>query len=173
MKYSYFSLTDGEIYNDMDVFDKSDFRNSEVLSISYVGRTVPIIQVYSGKTENDYKLYYAKIIAVDTSFFDGAILKIVSDIYKNPVTEKFHPVPLGNSDETNQGEDLCVFGFPSQYEGGMDVMLKDMSTLTFGKHSGFDYFINPHFGLIKTDASINSGNSGISTSINICTCHGI
>jgi hypothetical protein len=39
-------------------------------------------------------------------------------------------------------------------------MLKDQSTLTFGKHSGFDYVFNSEYGYIKTDASINSGNSG-------------
>jgi hypothetical protein len=39
-------------------------------------------------------------------------------------------------------------------------MLKDMSTLTFGKLSGYDYVFNKDYGYIKTDASINGGNSG-------------
>src|ERR1051326_5548277 len=73
---------------------------------------------------------------------------------------EFSPLPLGNSDNAMQGEDLCVFGYPAQYDGGFDLMLKDMSTLTFGKLSGYDYVFNKDYGYIKTDASINSGNSG-------------
>jgi len=55
---------------------------------------------------------------------------------------------------------LCLYGFPAQYDGSIDLMLKDQSTLTFGKHSGYDYVFNSDYGFIKTDAAINSGNSG-------------
>lgn len=124
------------------------------------GHTVPIVQIYSGKEEDAYKLYYAKVVALDAGAYDGAILKIISDINRNPVTEKFHTVPIGNSDSTKQGEDLCVYGFPAQFDAGLELTLKDLSTLTFGKHSGFDFVFNKDYGYIKTDAAINSGNSG-------------
>lgn len=129
----------------------------EVLRTGYAA---PVIQVYTGRGETDYKLYYAAVIAMDIGAFDGAILKIVSDINGNAVTEKFHPIPIGNSDLTKQGEDLCIYGFPAQFDAGIEFVLKDLSTLTFGKHSGWDYVFNKDYGYIKTDASINSGNSG-------------
>lgn len=161
MRYSYYNKDDKTIYNTTSQYDASALSNQSVMSIHYViGGAVPIVQVYNSKNGDDYTLYYAKIIATDTSNFDGAILKIVSDIDGNPVSKKFHPLPIGNSDSTNQGEDLCIYGFPAQFDAGFELMLKDQSTLTFGKHSGFDYVFNPYYGYIKTDASINSGNSG-------------
>ena len=116
--------------------------------------------MYYGQGENEYKLYVAKVLTIGVGSFDGAMLKIISDINGKPVTTKFSPLPIGNSDNAMQGEDLCVFGYPAQYDGGFDLMLKDMSTLTFGKLSGYDYVFNKDYGYIKTDASINSGNSG-------------
>ena len=35
-----------------------------------------------------------------------------------------------------------------------------MSTLIFGKNSGYDFTYNTQYGFIKTDAAINNGNSG-------------
>lgn len=160
IKYSYYNPSDKKIYDAVDNNNSSFFSDPDYLVIKYERKATPIIQVYTGKNENSYNLYFAKIIAIDTANFDGAILKIVSDINGNPVTYKFNPIPIGNSDSTKQGEDLCVYGFPAQYDANFDVMLKDQSTLTFGKHSGFDYYFNPQYGYIKTDASINSGNSG-------------
>jgi hypothetical protein len=130
------------------------------VKINFVSYAAPIVQVYYGKGENDYKLYYAKVVSVSMGSFDGAMLKIVSDLDGNPVKDSFLALPIGNSDSTFQGEDLCVFGFPEQYKGDFNVMLKNTSTLTFGKHSGFDFVYNKDFGYIKTEASINRGNSG-------------
>lgn len=141
-------------------YDEEFLKDSTIIKINYIGYAIPIVQVYFGKGEDDYKLYYAKILSVSTGSFDGAMLQIVSDLNGNPVENIFQPVPIGNSDSTDQGEDLCVYGYPQQYEGGFNLMLKDMSTLTFGKHSGFDFVYSKDFGYIKTDASINSGNSG-------------
>ncbi|MCC7301417.1 MAG: trypsin-like peptidase domain-containing protein [Bacteroidia bacterium] len=124
------------------------------------GYTTPIVQVYHGKGEADYTLYVAKVLTMGTGSFDGAVLKIVSDIKGQPVYTKFFPLPIGNSDAAQQGEDLCVFGFPAQYDGEFDTHKKDMSTLTFGKFSGLDYVFNKDYGYIKTDAQINGGNSG-------------
>jgi len=161
MQYQYFSPSDKKIYEEIDNYDASYINDPEYIKINYVRRATPIIQVYSDKTGSTFKLYLAKLVAVDTENFDGAILKIVSELSGQPITEKFHPIPIGNSEETSQGEDLCVFGFPAQYENaGFDLSLQDQSTLTFGKHSGFDFVFNPQYGYIKTDASVNSGNSG-------------
>lgn len=124
------------------------------------GYTTPIVQVYWGKGESDYTLYVAQVLTIGTGSFDGAMLKIVSDLNGKPVTQKFSTVPIGNSDMAQQGEDFCVYGYPAQYDGKMDVHLKDMSTLTFGKFSGLDYVFNKDYGYMKTDAQINGGNSG-------------
>jgi S1-C subfamily serine protease len=128
--------------------------------VKYVGHCSIIVQVYTNKDGSSFQLYHGQLIAFDSSNFDGAIVKIVSDMNGQPVTEKFHKVVLGNSDSTVQGEDLCVYGFPAQYAGDIKAMEQDMSTLVFGKHSGYDYNENPVYGFIKTDAVINKGNSG-------------
>ena len=158
--YDYFNESDGSVNSYRAVYNEEYLQDSNIVKINYTGYAVPIVQVYTGKGENDYKLYYAKVISVSTGSFDGAVLQIVSDLNGNAAGNIFNPVPIGNSDSTFQGEDLCVYGYPQQYEGGFNIMLQDMSTLTFGKHSGFDFVYSKDFGYIKTDAAINSGNSG-------------
>lgn len=144
----------------ISVYSKDRINDPTTKKIMRTGHAAAIIQVYTGKAPDEYKLYYAKVLAMDVGAFDGAVLKIVSDVNKIPASEKFHPVPLGNSDSTRQGEDLCLYGFPAQFDAGFSLTLQDMSTLTFGKHSGFDFVFNKDYGYIKTDASINNGNSG-------------
>lgn len=144
----------------VSVYSQDRINDPATKKVIRTGHTAAIIQVYTGKGADEYNLYYAKVLAMDVGAFDGAVLKIVSDINKNPVSEKFHPVPIGNSDSTKQGEDLCLYGFPAQFDAGLSLTLQDMSTLTFGKHSGFDFVFNKDYGYIKTDASINNGNSG-------------
>lgn len=125
------------------------------------GYTVPIIQVFHGNNEDDYKLYSAKVVAIGMGAFDGALLKIVSDEKGNKTNFNFTPVPIGNSDAVQQGEQLCVFGFPAQIRGvSAAIMLKDMSTLSLGIMSGYEMVMNSDYGYIKTDADINPGNSG-------------
>ena len=124
------------------------------------GYATPIVQVYWGKGEMDYTLYVAQVLTIGTGSFDGAMMKIVSDMKGNKVTQKFFSLPIGNSDNAQQGEDFCIFGYPASYDGEWDVMIKDMSTLTFGKFSGLDYVFNKDYGYMKTDAQINGGNSG-------------
>ena len=159
MGYTYYDPSDEEFHTDKDNYAAHALKDPAYITLDYVRHATPIIQVYTDKT-GGYKLYVAKVVALDTLNFDGAILKIVSDINGTPPGATFHAVPLGNSDSTRQGEDLCVYGFPAQYEGGLDMMLRDQSTLTFGKNSGNDYVFNSTYGFIKTDASINGGNSG-------------
>jgi len=143
-----------------DTYTPSILKTPGLIKVNYTGRTAAIVQVYTNSNGSTYRLYYAKVVSMDTSNFDGAILKIVSDLKGNPVNETFHPVTFGNSDSTQQGQDLCLYGFPAQLNGSFDLMVKDPSTLMFGKNSGFDYNINTACGFIKTDAIINSGNSG-------------
>ncbi len=134
--------------------------NEDVYSINYVTKMSIIIQVYDRPELNSYKLYVAKIVSIDTSNFDGAILQITKKLDGTPISETFNPVTLGDSDSTYQGEDLCILGFPMQYKGNFETMINDQSTLSIGKHAGFDFFISKDIGYIKTDVAINGGNSG-------------
>lgn len=130
-----------------------------VTKLYYAGYTYPVVQVYHGMGEQDYKLYLAEVVGISATF-DGAIIKIVSDMNGAKVTTPFVPVPLGDADKSVLGEDMCVFGYPAQYGGNIDVILRDQRTLTFGKNSGMDYVFNENYGFIKTDAEIHGGNSG-------------
>ena len=97
---------------------------------------------------------------MSTGVFDGALLKIISDIDDKPVTTKFTAIPIGDSDKVIQGESLCVYGFPAQILKDTTALLNDMSTLSIGIMSGLDYNFNADYGFIKTDAEIHPGNSG-------------
>jgi len=144
----------------ISTYSKDIINSKSFLKAYRTGYTRPVIQVYHGKNENEYKLYIAEVVAIGVGAYDGAILKIVSDIEGNPVKTKFTSLPIGNSDKLNQGEQLCVFGYPQQYKGNKDIMLLDMSTLSTGIMSGLDYVFNKDYGYIKTDAEIHGGNSG-------------
>lgn len=159
IKYDYYDAskkirTSTSTYSD-ELIKKKDF-----IKAHYVGHTIPVIQVYYGNGENDYKLYEAKVISIGDGAFDGALLKIVKDIDGNLVHEKFTALPLGDSNDVKQGEQLCVFGYPQQIGGSINIMLKDMSTLSLGIMSGFDFVFNSDYGYMKTDAEIHPGNSG-------------
>ncbi|MBI3501090.1 MAG: trypsin-like peptidase domain-containing protein [Bacteroidetes bacterium] len=160
MDYDYNDAATNSSWRTTAAYSEEKIKDASITKIHYTGYATPIVQVYFGKGEHDYKLYAAKVLTIGIGSFDGAMLKIISDLNGNPVSTKFFTLPVGNSDNAVQGEDLCVFGFPAQYDGGFDLMLNDMSTLTFGKLSGYDYVFNKDYGYIKTDASINSGNSG-------------
>src|SRR6185437_13268348 len=159
-RYTTYNAEEKKEESNIDVYSPSLLLDPSLIKITYTGKAAIIVQLYTNSNGSSYNLYYAKVVVIDTANFDGAILKIVSDIKGNPVNEKFHPVPFGNSDSTEQGQDLCLYGFPAQLNGNFTLMLNDLSTLMFGKHSGFDYNINKQYGFIKTDATINSGNSG-------------
>tara|TARA_R110002050_G_scaffold57866_4_gene130160 strand:- start:2212 stop:3612 length:1401 start_codon:yes stop_codon:yes gene_type:complete len=142
------------VYSDEIVNDKN------FVKVYQVGHTIPVIQVFNNDNENDYKLYKAEVVSIGTGSFDGALLKVISDMDDNPVNTKFVPVPVGNSDKVSQGESLCVYGYPAQVTRGADLMLKDMSTLSVGIMSGLDFVFNSDYGYMKTDAEIHPGNSG-------------
>ena len=150
----------GKTKSNLTTYSKDIVNDKTITKVYRTGYTTPIIQVYNGKDENDYKLYKAEVVAIGMGAYDGAILKVKSDIDGNPVKEKFNALPIGNSDKTFQGEQLCVYGFPQQFQGDKDLMLRDMSTLSIGIMSGMDYVFNEDYGYIKTDAEIHGGNSG-------------
>ena len=143
----------------IETYYKGIENRSDVDCIIYGGYTLPIVQVYNGRGPDDYDLYLAEVLTLSDAY-DGAVIKIVSDIEGNPITAPFTALPIGNSDNCKQGEDLVVMGYPAQYDGNYDMALKDMITFTKGYHSGWDYVFNEDYGFIKTDADINGGNSG-------------
>lgn len=150
----------GKTKGGIDTYSKDLIDSKNFLKAYAAGYTRPIIQVYHGKNEDDYKLYISEVIAIGMGAFDGAILKVISDIDGNPIKTKFTALPIANSDKSEQGEQLCVYGYPQQYKGNKERMLLDMSTLSTGIMSGLDFVFNKDYGYIKTDAEIHGGNSG-------------
>ncbi|MFT4204198.1 MAG: trypsin-like peptidase domain-containing protein [Chitinophagaceae bacterium] len=166
-----FSCVDGFMeYYYLDAWGKEQWTRgsySEALSDKFMvkaiktGYTIPIIQVFYGNEEKDYKLYLSEVVSLGTGSFDGAILKVVSDIEGHRTNLRFNAVPLGNSDSVQQGERFCVFGYPAQTDDFRGkALLEDMSTLSTGVMSGYDFNFNKDYGFIKTDAKIDHGNSG-------------
>lgn len=158
VNYEY--LENGKIVTGSGVYTKELVENPAITKVNYAGYSTPVIQVFYGTGENDYTLYYAEVVAVGSGVYDGALLKIVSDIDGKPVDEKFTPIPIGNSDKVSQGENICVYGYPAQYFGSAGLMLKDLSTISLGVMSGYDFVFNQDYGYMKTDAEIHPGNSG-------------
>ncbi|TAI47862.1 S1C family serine protease [Flagellimonas allohymeniacidonis] len=134
--------------------------NKNFIKAYRTGYPIPIVQVFTGTNENDYKLYNAEVVSIGMGAFDGALLRIISDEQGNTSGFRFTAVPLGDSDQVTQGEQFCVYGYPAQVKGGADLMLRDMSTLSRGIMSGFDFVFNNDYGYMKTDAEIHPGNSG-------------
>lgn len=159
ISYTDYDKENKEFYDKTEVYKPSDLNNQHY-KINYIRKASIIVQVFTNRNGSSSELYVAKIVAIDSTNYDGAILQIVSELNGNKVQTKFNPLQIANSDSTFQGEDICLYGFPAQYDGSIDLMLKDQSTLTFGKHSGYDYVFNSDYGFIKTDAAINGGNSG-------------
>jgi S1-C subfamily serine protease len=100
--------------------------------------------------------FRAEVVAKDPTV-DLAVIRIVADAKGNPIDiAKLNlvPVPLGNADDLEIGDDLSVFGYPG--------IGSDTITLTQGRVSGFveEEGIDYRRAWIKTDASISGGNSG-------------
>lgn len=150
--------------NKLSTFKKNYSVNqftTDLYAINYVTKMDVIVQIYDKPEQNSSNLYLAKVVAIDTSNFDGAILQIVSKLNGEKITEKFNPVTLGDSDSTKQGENLCIIGFPEKYNGNYETALHDQSTLDCGKHAGFDFFAgNKDIGSIILNITIKAGNSG-------------
>ncbi|MEZ4809594.1 MAG: serine protease [Allomuricauda sp.] len=157
--YDYYD-SNGQKKAGLAAYSEDLITSKDFIKAYNTGYPVPIIQVFHGNNENDYKLYNAEVVSIGMGAFDGALLRIVSDERGNTSGFNFTVVPLGDSDSVSQGEQLCVFGYPAQVRGGADLMLRDMSTLSRGIMSGFDFVFNNDYGYIKTDAEIHPGNSG-------------
>lgn len=141
-------------------YDEGAAKDPHIKKIYYAGHAVPVIQVFDAKGEEGYQLYLGKVISMGETF-DGATLKIVSDLEGKPVKRTFKALPLGDSNHLKLGESLVVLGFPMQYaEGDLNLDLKDTLTMSRGTESGKDFVFDSVNGFIKTDASVHEGNSG-------------
>lgn len=133
---------------------------ANIKKIYFVGHATPLVQVFKSEFDSSYDLYKAEVVSLGEAY-DGAILKVVSDLNGAAVKRHFTALPLGNSDKVELGEDLVVLGYPSQYShSDMALDLKDRITLSCGKHCGWDNVFDDKYGYIKTDAAIHEGNSG-------------
>lgn len=158
MDYNYFD--NKKEMNSVALYSEELLSNRALTKVNRTGHSIPVVQVYHGKGENDYTLYIAEVVSIGSGTYDGAMLKIVSDLEGKPISKKFKTLPIGNSDNVAQGENLCVYGYPAQFMGSAGLMLKDLSTISLGIMSGYDYVFNADYGYLKTDAEIHPGNSG-------------
>ncbi|HVN56073.1 MAG TPA: serine protease [Anaerolineaceae bacterium] len=101
------------------------------------------------------KSYYAEVVQADRAL-DFAVIRITTDLHKNPVDWALFSLPvvsLGDSDQLNLGDPITILGYPGI--GGQTI------TLTRGDVSGFTH--EDRYGdraFIKTSATIAGGNSG-------------
>jgi serine protease Do len=153
----------GTIY---DLFQGNRYRKYETSSvgsgfvISEDGFIVTNQHVIANATEitvafPNGKKYKAEKIGADEQA-DIALIKIIES------TEKFHAVPLGDSDDLMLGEWSIAIGNPF---GLNDI--NSQPTVTLGIISGLDKDFGHiegeqtvYYNMIQTDAAINSGNSG-------------
>lgn len=96
--------------------------------------------------------YIAEVIASDQAL-DLAVIRASATLDGGGYDGALVPIPIGDSDDVNIGDDLLIFGYPGI--GG------DTITFTRGLVSGFtgDTIIGER-AWIKTDATIAGGNSG-------------
>ena len=101
------------------------------------------------------ELFKAKLIDYSIEK-DLALLQVVSGIYENPIpmSYKFPYFTLGNADTLRLGQPLTYLGYPGIGGTGSRASI----SMTRGIVSGFEKS-NGNL-LVKTDAEINSGNSG-------------
>lgn len=147
--------------HDMDIltYEKGLEKDSRIKKIYYAGHATPMVQVFNNKGDKDYELYKAEVVIMGEEY-DGAIIKIVSDLDGDPIKQQFVALPLGDASKVPMGEDLVILGFPAQYaESDLKLDLRDTVTMSFGRHSGWDYVFSED-GFIKSDAAIHEGNSG-------------
>ena len=146
--------SDGAIFTNHHVVGNSEWGDEE----GY-GKIYAQVMRKNGKitSPSDYELYLCKIEYYSKEDdFDGAYLRIVSTADGKPVTRKFVPMQIGNSDALKTGNDLLVLGYPDQGEidKGVTAVLNAPLFVTKGIASGF----KP--GFVITDARITPGNSG-------------
>ncbi|NLA24258.1 MAG: trypsin-like peptidase domain-containing protein [Bacteroidales bacterium] len=127
--------------------------------VTYSGYSIPIIQVYHGRGPNDYKLYLGEVITLSDAY-DGAVLRVVSDMDGKPVTTPFTALPIGNSDVSKQGEEFIAMGFQAKYDGNYDLALKDVVGFVKTRNNGLELAYNKNYGHIKLDQKVVEGTCG-------------
>lgn len=114
-----------------------------------------VIGMYTAEDQLPDFRYLAEVMTAD-GWLDLAILRIVSDIDRNPVSELDLPtLALGDSDSLQGRDELTVIGYP-------DVGGETISTAP-GVIGGFlpdEKIDGLNRGWIKTTATIRGGNSG-------------
>lgn len=103
------------------------------------------------------QLFKAVLIDYDRKL-DIALIQITTDIYDQPLPEnyRFPYVAFADSNTTPIGTPLFVTGFPAT--GGQEN--RPSITMTSGVVGGFNLDETGSRATLKTDARINSGNSG-------------
>ncbi|MBN2554691.1 MAG: trypsin-like peptidase domain-containing protein [Anaerolineales bacterium] len=96
--------------------------------------------------------YLAEIAAVDYEL-DLAIIRIISDIYGEPIDVSLPFVRLGDSDRVEIGDQLRILGYPSI--GGETISFTEGAVSGFSLERGIE-----GRAWIKTDATIAGGSSG-------------
>ena len=127
--------------------DKDTGKYTNRQGLVYIGINPP------GLNAKPNILYLAQAIKGD-NMLDLALLRIVAtrDGGRLPADLKLTPVPVGDSDKVQIGDETTVIGFPDLGDGTV--------TLTRGSVSGFLDDTEGAGTWIKTDAGINPGNSG-------------
>jgi serine protease Do len=149
------------VFHELDIltYENDLEKDSKIKKIYFIGHAQPIIQVFDQNKKNSFKLYKAEVVTMGQSY-DGAVLKVVTDIDGNDIKNTFIALPLADASKVVMGEDIIILGFPAQYaDSDLNLDLKDSVTMSFGRHSGWDFVFDDE-GLIKTDALIHEGNSG-------------
>lgn len=157
---------------DILTYEEGLEKDPKIKKIYFLGHAVPLVQVFKSLNPNDYELYRAEVLTVGETF-DGAMMRITADREGNPIKASFTAIPLKDSSLVPMGEDIVLLGFPAEYqESDIHMDLKDTLTMSFGRHSGWDYVFDEN-GLIKTDAMIHEGNSGCPAFDDTERCFGI
>ena len=126
-----------------------------ILSDRYYQVVDLIVAITVAQDRPPQQMFYADVIQADAAL-DLAVIKIRSDLNGGPANFEsldIVPVPLGNSDDLQLGDEIVIIGYPGI--GGETI------TLTRGEVSGFT--AEQPYGnraYIKTSATIAGGNSG-------------
>jgi len=126
-----------------------------ILSDRYYEVVDLVVAVTTAQDRPPQQMFFADVIQADANL-DLAVIKVRSDLNGGPpnfADLAIEPVPLGDSNELQLGDEIVIIGYPGI--GGQTI------TLTRGEVSGFT--AEQPYGnraYIKTSATIAGGNSG-------------
>lgn len=126
-----------------------------ILSDRYYEVVDLVVAITVAQDQPPQQMFFADVIQADAGL-DLAVIKVRSDLNGSPANFDslgIEPVPLGNSDDLQLGDEIVIIGYPGI--GGETI------TLTRGEVSGFT--AEQPYGnraYIKTSATIAGGNSG-------------